>query len=102
MISDLPVGRQVYDLNTLGTFLKNAYFYENRNLMLQEEYRSLSIAERILLVEDIWDSISDDAAIKLSPAQKALLDEREQDALSGKISGKSWAEIKNAITSGGK
>ena len=66
--------------------------------MLLEDYKSLSVAERILLVEDIWDSIAEDSAIKLSAAQKKLLDEREADALSGKISKKSWEEIKRSIT----
>ncbi len=66
--------------------------------MLKEEYKSLSVAERILLVEDIWDSIAADTSMKLSAAQKKLLDEREADALSGKISKKSWEEIKKSIT----
>ena len=66
--------------------------------MLKEEYKSLSVAERILLVEDIWDSIAEDSTIKLSATQKKLLDERESDALSGKISKKSWEEIKKSIT----
>jgi len=67
--------------------------------MSKEEYKSLSVAERILLVEDIWDSIAADTSIKLSAAQKKLLDEREADALSGKVSKKSWGEIKKSITS---
>jgi putative addiction module component (TIGR02574 family) len=67
--------------------------------MLKEDYKSLSVAERILLVEDIWDSIATDTSMKLSAAQKKLLDEREEDALAGKISKKSWGEIKEAITS---
>ena len=65
--------------------------------MLLEDYKSLSVAERILLVEDIWDSIAEDTSIKLSASQKKLLDEREADALSGKISKKSWTEIKKSI-----
>ena len=65
--------------------------------MLLEEYRSLSVAERILLVEDIWDSIAEDSSVKLSVAQKKLLDEREAGALAGNISKKSWTEIKKSI-----
>ena len=65
--------------------------------MLKEEYKSLSIAERILLAEDIWDSIAAETSIKLSVAQKKLLDDRESDALSGKVSKKSWEEIKKSI-----
>jgi putative addiction module component (TIGR02574 family) len=67
--------------------------------MLKEEYKSLSVAERILLVEDIWDSISAETSTKLSSAQKKLLDERETEALSGKISKKSWVEIKKSVIS---
>ena len=67
--------------------------------MLKEEYKSLSVAERILLVEDIWDSIAEDTTIKLSSAQKKLLNEREEEVLSGKVSKKSWTEIKKTITS---
>jgi len=66
--------------------------------MLKEEYRSLSVAERILLVEDIWDSIAEDTSIKLSASQKKLLDEREIDALAGKVSKKSWTEIKASVS----
>ncbi len=37
----------------------------------------LSIQERILLVEDIWDTIASEAdAVELSDAEKALIDER--------------------------
>ncbi|MBS1622673.1 MAG: addiction module protein [Bacteroidetes bacterium] len=67
--------------------------------MLKDDYRVLSVAERILLVEDIWDSIADDNATKLSKKQKELLDEREKDALSGKVSKKSWEEIKQSVSS---
>lgn len=50
-------------------------------------------------MEDIWDSIADDNATKLSKKQKELLDEREKDALSGKVSKKSWEEIKQSVSS---
>jgi putative addiction module component (TIGR02574 family) len=38
-------------------------------------YKELSTAEKVLLVEEIWDSIADDK-IALSKKQKELLDER--------------------------
>ena len=65
--------------------------------MLKNEYKSLTIAERILLAEEIWDSIEVDSPIKLSVLQKKLLDDRESDALSGKVSKESWEEIKKSI-----
>ena len=49
--------------------------------MLTDDYKSLSIAERILLVEEIWDSIAEEASIKLTSGQIKLLDEREAESL---------------------
>ncbi len=67
--------------------------------MLKEEYKSLSVAERIILVEEIWDSIAEDTPTTLSDAQKQLLEEREKEALAGNVSKKSWEEIKSSVTS---
>ena len=42
-----------------------------------KDYRDLSIAERLRLVEDIWDSIAaESGALPLTPAQAAELDRR--------------------------
>lgn len=67
--------------------------------MLKEEYKSLSVAERIILVEEIWDSIAEDTPTTLTDAQKQLLEEREKEALAGNVSKKSWEEIKSSVTS---
>jgi len=42
---------------------------------LTPDIRALSVAERIQLVEDIWDSIATDApeSVSLTPAQRAEL-----------------------------
>jgi len=41
------------------------------------DFRYLTVAERIQLVEDIWDSISDaDEVLELTDAQRAELDRR--------------------------
>lgn len=66
--------------------------------MLKQEYLNLTVAERILLVEEIWDSIANDAPVVLNTQQKKLLDRREADALAGKVSGKSWSAIKREVT----
>ena len=45
--------------------------------VLLEEAVKLPVAERIKLVEDIWDSISDESvAVELTPEQQAELDRR--------------------------
>lgn len=63
-----------------------------------EELRQLSVAERIQLVEDLWDSIAaDSAAAPLTPAQNTELDRRLAEP-DGPLY--SWAEIKAGLTGG--
>jgi putative addiction module component (TIGR02574 family) len=55
----------------------------------------LSVAERIQLVEDIWDSIAaEPEAVALTEEQRQDLDRRlaEQEANPG--AGRSWADVK--------
>lgn len=58
---------------------------------LTKEIKKLSIAERILLVEEIWDSIArENEAFELSKAQKDELDRRFQSFSQART----WEEIK--------
>ena len=58
---------------------------------LTKQIKKLSIAERILLVEEIWDSIArENEAFELSRAQKEELDRRSQSFSEGRT----WEEIK--------
>jgi putative addiction module component (TIGR02574 family) len=58
---------------------------------LASRIKKLSIAERILLVEEIWDSIAkENEAFKLSKRQKAELDRRSKSFTQGRT----WEEIK--------
>lgn len=64
------------------------------------DYRRLSIAERLELVEDIWDSIAADAdadALPLTDAERTLLDERlaEHEANPGR--GEPWSTVRARI-----
>lgn len=64
------------------------------------DYRRLSIAERLQLVEDIWDSIAADAdaeSLPVSEEDKAMLDERLADLEANPRSGASWAEVRARI-----
>jgi putative addiction module component (TIGR02574 family) len=55
----------------------------------------LSVAERILLVEEIWDSITADPdAIPLTPAQQDELDRRIAEYEADPKAGSSWEEVK--------
>lgn len=64
--------------------------------MKQPDYKNLSIPERILLVEEIWDSIADEAPeIGLSADQKNLLEERlAQYRILDVSERKTWEEIR--------
>ncbi len=63
---------------------------------LSNEIQKLSIPERILLVEDIWDSIArENEAFELSKAQKDELDRRSQSFKENPNQGRYWQEIKS-------
>ncbi|MHB1329751.1 MAG: addiction module protein [Gemmatimonadales bacterium] len=64
------------------------------------DYRGLTIAERLQLVEDIWDSIAADASPETLPVtdeEKALLDQRLADLEANPDAGASWAEVRARI-----
>jgi putative addiction module component (TIGR02574 family) len=65
--------------------------------MLRDDYKNLSTPEKILLVEEVWDSIAADAEIPLSKGQKTLLLSREKDLVEGKVKTKSLGEIKKKL-----
>ena len=62
------------------------------------EIRKLSLAERIQLVEEIWDTVAEDAGnsadLPLTAAQRDELDDRLADADAHPGHGSSWAEVK--------
>jgi putative addiction module component (TIGR02574 family) len=60
------------------------------------EIQGLSNAEKILLVEQIWDSI-DKEDIHLSESQKKELDRRLEQNAKGETKFSSWEEVKNRL-----
>jgi putative addiction module component (TIGR02574 family) len=59
------------------------------------EIRKLSIAERIQIVEDIWDSIAADTdALPLTEDQRSELDRRIADAEANPGVGRPWNEVR--------
>ncbi len=61
-------------------------------------FRELSIEERILLIEEIWDSIDEDqAGAPLTEAQRALLEERLADYQANPADVFSWEEVKERL-----
>ena len=64
------------------------------------DYRRLTIAERLRLVEDIWDSIAADAdetSLPVSDEEKAMLDERLADLEANPGDGAPWPEVRARI-----
>ena len=61
---------------------------------------NLSVAERIQLVEDIWDTIAEvPGELPLSEAQKIELDRRLEAYHRNPDQGSPWAEVKERIRS---
>jgi putative addiction module component (TIGR02574 family) len=62
------------------------------------ELRKLSVAERLQLVQDLWDSIAEEpGALPLTDAQREELDRRLADAECNPGSGRPWAEVKERL-----
>ena len=65
-----------------------------------ENIKKLSVAERILIVEDIWDSIiSSEENFPITDEQKKELDLRLEAYYKNPKEGKSWKEVKDNIKS---
>ncbi len=62
---------------------------------VREHIKKLSVAERILLVEEIWDTIAaENEAFELSQSQREELDRRIESFKANPSQGRAWEEIK--------
>ena len=62
---------------------------------LTEEAKKLSIAERLALVEEIWDSIAEDNEyFELTEEQRQELDRRLESFRANPSQGRTWEQIK--------
>ncbi len=69
---------------------------------MTDNLRTLPIAERIRMVEDLWDSIAyDQAGLLLTDDQRTELDRRldayETDGIKGRIASKVIADIRKRL-----
>ena len=70
------------------------------NPLQSPDFSHLSIPERILYVEQIWDSIAaEQASVPLTAAQTAELDRRLDACRRSPDEGASWEEVKSRIQS---
>jgi putative addiction module component (TIGR02574 family) len=68
------------------------------NTVQSFDFAQLSVAERILVVEEIWDSIAAErASLPVTPAQKAELDRRLAAFNSSPKDGSTWNDVKARI-----
>jgi putative addiction module component (TIGR02574 family) len=66
--------------------------------MTPSEIKKLSVAERILIVEEIWDSIAaEQESVQVTESQKTELDRRIASCDASPDEGKSWEEIKRRL-----
>jgi putative addiction module component (TIGR02574 family) len=62
------------------------------------EAKKLSIPERIILAEELWDSIANEqSTLKMTATQRKELDSRIDEYQSNPDEGSSWHEVKNRI-----
>ena len=67
-------------------------------MLKMSDILELSVAERIQLVQDIWDSIAEvPESLELSPEQKAELDRRLESLERNPDSAISWQELRTRI-----
>jgi putative addiction module component (TIGR02574 family) len=65
---------------------------------LREQLFKLSAAERLELVEDLWDSIADDdEALALTGEQREDLERRLAEADDNPTGGSPWEEVRERI-----
>jgi len=68
------------------------------NAAIEAEFQALSPAERILLVEEIWDRIAAEPdAVPVSTAQRAELDRRLDVLEKSPDAGRPWTEVRDEL-----
>ena len=64
------------------------------------DFTHLTVAERLELVEELWDSIAADAGdevVPLADDERSMLDERLADLRQHPESGRAWADVRAEI-----
>ena len=70
------------------------------NTLTKADFLSLSVPERIILVEDIWDSVSEvPDAVVLTEEQKSELDRRLDAYHKNPSEGSPWSDLRARIRS---
>ena len=68
------------------------------SLVKKFDIQGLSLSERILLAEQLWDSIVEDQdSLEVTDSQKKILEERLAAYKKSPNEGSSWEEVKNEM-----
>jgi len=63
---------------------------------LRNQINKLSVSEKILLVEEIWDSIAnEEQSFDLNDTQKKIVKERSNSFKANPVIGRKWEEIRD-------
>lgn len=66
--------------------------------LIHMRIQELSLSERILLAEELWDSIIEDqASIEVTDAQKTVLEQRLKSYKSSPSEGTTWEEVNDRL-----
>lgn len=67
-------------------------------LISKADLLKLDVAERLELIEELWDSIASDpdgaARLPLTSEERALLDDRLREHKANPDAGRAWAEVR--------
>lgn len=58
---------------------------------------ALTAAERLSLIDDLWESLSDDVALPMSPSLGRELDRRVEQAQQSPEEGRAWKTIRSDL-----
>lgn len=65
------------------------------------DFSQLTAAERILLAQELWDSVHEEAVTPpLSPVQRDDMKRRWRELESGEVQGLSWEQVRTSLLSG--
>ena len=74
------------------------WYDDDMSRLARKDILNLSVAERIELIGDIWDSIAEvPEAIRLTDAQKAELDRRLDACRENTTAGSPWSVVRERI-----
>jgi len=81
---------------TLPKLLEKIFFFNFNTMIKMQEILDMSVAERILMIEKIWDSI-DPASLPTPASHEQELDNRLSRYAKGETTFVSWESIKNEL-----